>query len=455
MRYFLIIVVACLISSCHVTKKYERPDMDEVIPLSYKNSHDQDTTNIARVGWHEYFNETQLIDYIQEGLENNYDLKTAIGRIDMARWRMGQANLGSLPDLNGNIGVGHNNGTLIGRDGASYSAGLTLSWELDLWGGIKSTKKEKLALYLQQIETKQSVEISLIADIASAYYRLIALDKQLDIAQKNYQLRIENLKTVSLLKEAGLLNGVNESQAEALMLNSKALITDLESRIDIQENALSILLGHSGRKLPRNKMLSIPKNHKWSIGVPSQLLRLRPDVRAAEFALKAAWEQENIAKTNLYPNITISGSSGLNATSITSWFSSQSLFSSVSGAISQPIFNRRNLKMKHKVAEFTKREKLYAFQKQLLISSNEVSNALSTLTSEEKMISTKLLERNASENSLEQSQKLLRQGMINYIDVLTSQIQLLTVEMDLVDHQLNYHLAKIQLYKSLGGGEHH
>lgn len=182
MRYFLIIVVACLISSCHVTKKYERPDMDEVIPLSYKNSHDQDTTNIARVGWHEYFNETQLIDYIHEGLENNYDLKTAIGRIDMARWRMGQANLGSLPDLNGNIGVGHNNGTLIGRDGASYSAGLTLSWELDLWGGIKSTKKEKLALYLQQIETKQSVEISLIADIASAYYRLIALDKQLDIA---------------------------------------------------------------------------------------------------------------------------------------------------------------------------------------------------------------------------------------------------------------------------------
>ncbi len=453
-------LIFSVLLSCKVTQTYNRPNV--VTGGLYRDGQTADSTTLANMPWQSLFADTALKALIQEGLNNNLDLKTAVQRILEAQATLQQSKAAFLPSLSGNASVNRNKqsaaglnypaGVTINTLTTTYQAGLTTSWEADVWGKLSSTKRAALAGYLQTDAAKRAVQTQLIADIANNYFTLLALDRQLEITRETLKNRIKDVETMKQLKEGAVVTGAAVVQSEANRYAAEVSIPDLKRSIRETENALDILLSRAPGPVSRGTLAGQNMVAELQAGVPTQLLTNRPDVQQSEYAFRAAFENTNVAKTYFYPSFTITASGGLSTLQLKDFFVN-SIFYNVAAGLTQPIFNQGLNKARLRTARAQQQEALNSFQKTLLVAGQEVSNALyahQTAVEKEDARGKQII---ALQKSVEYTQELLRySSATNYTDVLTSEQNLLSAQLSGVNDRLQELQAVVNLYRALGGG---
>lgn len=453
------LILLCLLASCKVGKEYQRPELN--LPERYKEDESmmnrQDTV-IYPV--REFFRNPELIALLDTALNKNSDLLIAVKNIDIAGSILGTTKLNYLPDLTAQINGSYtrqskNSAAVQGggsREAKDYNLSIGMTSDIDIWGKIRREKEEALANYLQSHEAKKAVQTRLVADVAKGYYNLLMLDEQYKVAAESKELSEKTLHIVKLQYEVGEASVIGVQQVEAQLEQNKVLLSQIENSIGIQENALSLLCGDYAKSIRRsyveNEFGHIPVG-----GYPVSLLANRPDVRVAELSLKAANARVGVALASMYPSLTINPLGGLNSMKASNWFSiPASLFGTVAGGITQPIFNRGRLKANYEQMELERDKSVIVFRQSVLEAYAQVSDAMRNKQELEKQYVFALKREDIMKKSIKSTDFLFRAGEVNYLEVISVQSNFLQSSLQSAQLFTESMQASIELYYSLGGG---
>ncbi|WP_372744692.1 efflux transporter outer membrane subunit [Lutibacter sp.] len=462
LKYIIqIAVLVFVLNSCGVVnKKYVTPDIEHA--ESYRDTIIQDTTTIANLPWKALISDSILQNLIEEGLQNNLDLKVAIENINQAKASLTEARLQFLPSLEGSAQITRSRSSettsnlgsesSINVNTTSYLGQLSSSWELDVWGKLQSNKRSVLASFLKTEAATRAVQTQLISDIAESYYNLLALDAQLAITKVTLENRKKDQETMKLLKNSAIVDGAAVVQSTASRYEIETTIPDIELSILEAENALSILLGRTTGTIERGSIEEQVSYTDLNIGIPAALLKNRPDIQEAELAFRSAFENVNMAKSYFYPSLTITANTGISSLSLKDFFDN-SVFYNLIGGLTQPIFKNGENKARLKINQSLQQQAFYNYKLAWLSAGGEISNALfSYQKAKEKQVS-RTHQISALEKSVEFTQALLEYtSTTNYTDVLTSQNNLLSAQLNSVSDKQQELQAVIKLYRALGGG---
>lgn len=468
MSYRNILLFATLLalglSACRVGRNYERPSLP--LPAQFAGVPTGDTLSIAETSWKQFFTDPDLQTLIDSALKGNYDLQTAMTRIDASGQLVKQAKAAFLPNVSAQVGANtsvYGSNTLngisykefLGVDHLEdYSVQVNASWQVDVWGKLRRQKEAALDQYLQSYEAARTIQTTLVADVAEAYYNLLMLDAQLGIARRNLALGDSILQMTQLQKTSGDVTQLAVEQADVQRQAAALLVPQLEQSIAIQENALRILTGALPGTVERHAQIdTITVPEQLSVGVPSALVSRRPDVRSAELNLMAANAKVGAAQANMYPGLNITAGGGLDAFKASNWFSiPNSLFGLVGGTILQPVLQGRQLKTQFEEAKITREQAVIGFRQSVLNAVGDVSDALVTedkLRDQERIARERL---NTLEQAIGHAQLLFRSGLANYLEVITAQGNLLQSQLDFANIKRERLSAVVELYRSVGGG---
>ena len=324
-----------------------------------------------------------------------------------------------------------------------------------MWGKIRRQKQAALADYLQSFEAGRAVQTQLVAQVANAYYNLLMMDAQLAIAKRNVLLSDSIVQMIQLQKTAGEVTELAVQQAKAQQQNAALLVPQFEQAITLQENGLRLLLGDWPGAVSRTVELSnvVVTDTILATGVPIDLLSHRPDVRASEKALVAANARVGVAQGNMYPSLNLTATGGLNAYEASNWFSMPaSLFSTVAGSLTQPIFQRRILRTQLEVAKAEREQRVIEFRQSVTGAVHEVTNALVKLDKLKTQQDVATARAETLQQAVQNARLLFRSGMANYLEVITAQSNALQAELTKADVTRQQLSARVELYQSLGGG---
>jgi NodT family efflux transporter outer membrane factor (OMF) lipoprotein len=445
--------------ACQVINKYKTPEIDS--DNLYGEMTSSDTTTIASIPWKEYFTDSFLILLIDEGIKKNYDLQIAYTRIQQAEANLSMAKAAYFPDISlagqveqSRFSNGSDGEKMLGYHSTDYSLGVSVSWELDIWGKLNRQSRSKYAQFLNSYAYKNLIQTSLIANIALSYYSLLALDEQLAIIKETVDLLEENVETMEALKKAGLQNGAAVEQSKYLLYSTQASIPDLESQIRQMENSINTLLGRKPEKIERSSIYDQQYPTRLQYGVPVQMLAKRPDVQQAELSFRSAFELTNAAQASFYPSLTLSSSSIGYATNntLSNFFNPENIFANIIGGLTQPLFARKQLVGSLKIAKAQQQEALFAFEQTVLIAGQEVTDVLYTFESLLKKQKARELQVETGQRSVYFTQELLKAGDANYTEVLAAKQNLLSALISQVNDKLEQLQCTVVLYRALGGG---
>lgn len=453
-----VVGIALTMQSCFVAKDYKKPSVDTA-NLYRQDSLSTDSTSIGNISWKQFFQDPVLQSTIEKGLKSNIDINLAIQNIVASRAYLAQAREGNIPVIG--IGADYSRqdpsknsalGAFTNGTTDQFQLAANLSWEADIWGKIRSNTRANNANYLQSIAAKQFIETQIIATIASNYYQLVALDRQLEITTTTITNREDSFETIKALKTAGNVNEVAVQQTEAQLYSAQLIAEDLKNQIILLENATSILIGQKVQNITRSDSFETLNVPALTLGVPTVALRNRPDIAAAEYALMSSFELTNVARSSFYPTLTLGASAGFQSVEIKDWFNANSMFSNLMAGIAQPLLNRRANRTRLEVARANQESALLEFQYKVLDAGREVSDALQNYKNETSKIEIRKKQVVALKNASDFSDELLNYGLATYLEVLSAKEQSLNSELSLVLNKYQQQAALIQLYKSLGGG---
>jgi NodT family efflux transporter outer membrane factor (OMF) lipoprotein len=455
------IAIVFFLTGCGVTTPYQRPAQFPDNHL-FRTYGDIDTTRSFAAGSVlDFYNDHFLQQLITEALDSNLDVRQAINRLAQASELLLQRKAAIYPaltlGLNGSVSDVSKYGNAVKRDNPLTDLQMTATagWEVDIWGKLSSLKRSQQARYLQQEATVRAIQTHLVASIASAYYHLLTLDRQRIVTEKSIESYTRYLNTVKDLKESAQVTEVAVLQANAQLASAQAYLPQINASIAIAENDICLLLGKPPAAISRSGNIDLTRFHPEtpSGGVPAQLLVNRPDVQMAEHALCAAHEQLNAARAALYPQLTLSGSVGLDAKGLENWFNLPgSALWNVLGGLMQPVLNGRALKTQKEIARLQEDDALLSFKQTLLNAGNEVSNALASIQFITQQADYQKEQVEALKKAYEYSQELLINGYATYLDVLSAQNSVLSSELALYSTYYAIIQQKINLYRALGGG---
>jgi multidrug efflux system outer membrane protein len=462
---FIFVCVLLILASCRTGKNYQRPSV--LLPETFTQTgmaSSTDTNSIADISWRNYFSDPALRQLIDSGIARNYDLQYALRNINIAQSQVKQANWLWIPQLNArasgyfyrnsdNGPSGVNNGA-IANNSTDWLASVNMSWEIDIWGKISRQQEGAMANYLQTYEAAKAVQTRLVADIAEGYFSLLMLDQQLSETKKTLVLNTDFVKLTRLLFNAGEVSYLAIQQAEAQRLNTAALVPMIEQNISIQENGLQLLTGSLPGIVQRDVPLTdIHFNDALATGLPISILNRRPDVRTNEMALVNANAQVGINQANMYPALTITAGTGFESLKSSNWFNIPgSLFGLAGASLIQPILQGRQLKTQFEIAKQKREQAVILFRQSVLTAGVEVSNALvqvNKLTEQEGLARQRTDTLSAAVNN---AQLLFRNDMANYLEVIIAQQTALDAQLSLAFIQRDMLNARVELYRSLGGG---
>lgn len=441
------------------------------VPENYQ-ARSTDTTNTANVQWRDFFQDPYLISLIDTALANNQELNIMLSQIDVAQNEVKARKGEYLPFIGVKAGAEVEKVGEYTRNGAveknlniregeefpepltDYSAGLFASWELDVWKKLRNSKKAAVMEYLATVEGKNFMVTSLIAEIADSYYELIALDNQLAIIEQNLEIQGNALKMVRLQKQAARATELAVRRFEAEVLKNRSHKFEVQQQIVETENKLNFLIGRSPKPIKRNSegFIESPIDPIYA-GIPAQLLQNRPDIRKAEFELEAAKLDIKVARANFYPSIGIKAGVGLQAFKpkyLTE--TPQSLLYSAVGDLVAPLINRNAIKAEYNTASARQVQAVYEYEKSILQGYIEVANQLSNLDNLKKTYDLKAQQVEALTESINLSTQLFQSARIEYIEVLFTQREALESKMELVETKRDQLVARVDIYKALGGG---
>lgn len=465
-----IAVVLFSLSSCAVSQ-YKAPEAE--LPEKFRNTtnidlvQDSTVTSIAKIPYREFFTDPTLLALLESGIANNNDMKVAVKQIESASLAFKQAQWGNVPTVNLTFGSASinrpsdnsMNGMMFGQFTGKkyiedYSSSVNISWEADIWGKIKGRKDAALASYLQTQEAAKAVQTQLVAQIAQGYYNLLMLDTQLEITNKNVELVNKTLKVITKQQELGLTTSLAVEQQENTRDQILVTIPAIKEAIILQENALSILTGKMPGEIIRSAKLADMKTPEYkSVGIPSELLSYRPDVKSSELMIRQAFSNVKVSKASMYPALNITAQGGLNALNFKNWFEVPgSLFATAAGSLATPLLNGKQLKTQYEQSKITMEQSELNFKQTVLNAVGEVSNVLANIESADKQeeITKNLVIR--SEKAVNTSNKLFQLDMATYLDVIIAQNNKLQAELSLANIKLMKLNSVVNLYRSLGGG---
>lgn len=447
---YILFLGVCL-TSCQLGKHYTRPDLHLPERL---DSMATDTMSIADFRWWEIYTDTTLQTLIRQTLEHNKDMLTAAARLKemAAQKRIAYANL--FPEVKGQLYTdkeAENYGGDSYESVPEYSAKFIASWELDLWGNLRWAKDRSMAQFLQAVENQRALRMTLVAQVAQAYFELVALDNELAIVKQTLRARQESVHLAELRFNGGLTSETAYQQAQVELARTATLVPDLERAIALKENDISFLAGRYPSTVERShhpQDIRLPET--LPAGLPSSLLERRPDVRAAEEALIAANAEVGIAYTNLFPRITLTAHYGLESEEFRDFLHSPYHF--LSANLLTPLFamgkNRAALKAKKAACE----QAAYQYEKAVLSAFKDARNAIVEFNKIQDIYDAQLELEQAARKSIDLTRTQYLNGYISYLDMLDAQRTYLDAQIALSNAVRDKQIALVQLYKALGGG---
>ena len=455
---FLPAVIVAL-AGCAVGPNYKRPAV--TLPTDYRAAAPAQSDSAASLGnekWWDVYQDPVLAQLIHTALQQNYDVRIAATRVLEAQAQLGVTRANQFPSASVGAGVSSQQNAKVSNLFPAYevNAGqlnLSVIWNLDFWGKYRRQTEEARAQLLATKWGQQAVISSLVANVATAYFQLRALDAELEIAERTLGSRQQSLQLTRVLETHGGASDLDVSQSEQLVYTASETIPDLERQIEQQENALSILLGENPGSIPRgNALTQQPVPDNVPAGLPSELLERRPDVREAEANVMAANAQIGVAKASLFPSISLTGAGGLESNALHHFLQQPSQTWNAGLSITQPIFEGGALRSQLRLARAQWQESVLSYQQTVQDSLGQVSNALVAYDKDRQFREQQELLAQAAERSDRLSLVLYKQGGASYLQVLTSETNYFSAELNLVQAQLNERLALVQLYQALGGG---
>ena len=457
----ILLPLITVLPACLVGPNYKRPKVNA--PPAFRGAQGAaQQASFADLPWWEVFKDPTLQGLVKTALANNYDLRTAVTRIEQARQIAAQARAQFFPffDYSGAIGVTQNplGGILAGGQKESESKGVVLlgisaSWEADVWGRIRRSNEAAKAQYLATEEAKRAVMLSLVSEVAQAYFELLGRDLQLEIAKQNTASFGDTLKLFTQRLEGGVASKLQTSRAAAAQATAAATIPELERQIALTENQINVLLGQNPAPVPHTaKLLDETLPPEVPAGLPSALLERRPDVLTAEQQVRAANAQIGVATANFFPQIGLTAFFGRGSAPLSDFSSPNSVIWSALLRAAGPIYQGGLLKAQKRQAIAAWEQTALQYQQTALYAFQDVSNAL---ISREKYETTRVEQARAVqayEEAVKVALKRYNAGKASYYEVLESQQLLFPAQSSLAQTQLNQRLVIVQLYKALGGG---
>lgn len=444
-RYMILVAGMLSLSSCGLYRKYERPAADFADSLYNRLPQQDDTASIAEISWEDFFNDPILKEWIHVGLKNNTDLNVARLKVDEAEAVLMAARGAFLPGVNATLKE-----QVSAPGGDVFSANIGASWEADIFGKLRNSKHQAAAALEQSVAYRQAVQTQLVASIANTYYTLLMLDEQMHVSQRTYDNWKENIRTMEALKRAGKTNEAAVLQAKSNQLNVQASMIDLEQSIIETENAFCSLLGIVPMTVRRGNLNEQNFPIELSAGLPSRLLSRRPDVKQAEMELAQAYYATNIARASFYPQLSLSGALGWNASGVS--VDPSDFFVNLAASVLQPVFARRSLKANMKKAMAQQEEAMYRFRQAVLDAGVEVNNALIQWQTAQDRMEVDRSQVVHLKAAVWNTQLLMKHGGATYIEVLTAQQTLLKAELAEASDKFAQIQGVINLYHALGGG---
>lgn len=457
-KILTLICATALLSSCHIYKTYDRPE-DIVAEGLYRDTvavNDtlvSDTANFGNLPWREVFTDPQLQALIEQALTSSPDIRTAALRVQEAQAPLLASKLAFIPALTLSP-----QGTVSswdkGKATQTYSLPVTASWQIDVFGQLLNLKRQAQATLEQTLAYEQNVRVQLIANTANLYYTLLMLDRQLQITEGTAEILRKNTETMIAMKEAGFYNTTEAAveQSRAAYAQVQASIPDIRSSIREVENSLCLLLGEPAHGIERSVIEEQQLPNEFSVGIPLQLLSNRPDVKAAEQALASAYYNTNVARSNFYPRITLSGSAGWTNSAGAAIVNPAKLLASAVASLTQPIFQNGANIAKLKIAKAQQEEAKIQFQTTLLNAGNEVSNALDMYQACTEKVNARNMQVNSAKNAADYTKELFNLGTSTYLEVLSAEQSYLSAQLSEVSDTFSRMQAVISLYQALGGG---
>lgn len=443
----LCLIVCVSVFSCSVPRQTTLTK--SVLPKTFSGQK-TDTVTVTDLNWKTYFQDKYLIQLIDTALLNNYDAQMAIEQIEMANayYKMSRGALYPMAEIGTSATFGKSKEK---PDWISdYSISLNSSWEIDLWGKLRSTKKAAKARLLASQSGKQLIQTTIISEVSQAYYELLAFDSELEIMEKNIRLQKAALDIVRVQKQAGKATDLAVLQFEAQLFSSQAQKNSIQQLIIASENYLNRLLNRLPQPVARNKS---PQNQLLpdilSAGVPFQLLQNRPDVKEASLLLEAAGFDLKAAGKAFLPTLKIQPIIGFDAARLKN---GSFVFESVNGLIA-PILQQNLLKGNYRIKQSQQRQAWFSYEKIVKQSISEVQMNLDKLAAIEQEIINRKNEVDILEKAVNTATDLYAYGYATYLEVINAQKSAREAELALTNIQKEKNLITIYLYRAIGGGK--
>jgi len=470
-KHTLIVFLTTLfLFSCVPTKTAIR-EVDKTLPDAYKNQV-EDSINSANLKWKDFFSDANLVALIDVAIANNQELKMMLQRVEMSKNEIKAKTGEYLPFVSIVAGAEVEKVGEFTRNGAveknltiredekfteplsNFSAGLSASWELDIWKKLRNGKKIAVLEYLASVEGKNFMVTQLVSEIASTYYELMALDNQLLIIEQNLELQTNALRMVKLQKEAARVTQLAVRRFEAELFKNQSNKFKIAQQIVETENLLNFLVGRYPQKINRSSEHFITKStDEIKSGIPSDLLANRTDIKKAELELAAAKLNVSVAKANFYPSIGVRAGLGLEAFKpkfLTS--TPESLTYRLIGDAIAPLINRNAIKAEYNTANNKQLAAIFEYEKTILNAYVEVQNQLSNLQNLKESYLLKEGQVEALTESIDLSIQLFKSARAEYTEVLLTQREALDSKIEIIETKRDQLLANVKLYQALGGG---
>ena len=455
-------VALFLFSGCTVGPNYSRPQVPTTPTFRGADNapvSSEPANSLGDEKWAQVFREPELQDLIRMALANNYDLHVAAQRVleQQAQVRITRAQ--QFPTLNvGGTAIGAQLPGSLGISSipnplADGSLNLSASWTPDFWGLYRRQTEAARATLLAQSWAQRAVRLSLVEQVATTYFELRALDRELEISRQTLEVRENSVELTRTLERGGASPLSDVRQAEELLYTATTQIPTLEQQIQQDENAMRLLLGQNpGPVAHSDPNALIPPPQDLPEGIPSQLLERRPDIQQAEAELIAANAQIGVARAQFFPQLSISASAGTGGNtfaSLVDW-ASRTIYGY--GTLTQPLFTGGRLTGQMKLAEATRQEMVYTYQKAIITAFHDVSNALIALKKQRatREQQEKLVE--AAQDATRLARLRYQGGATSYLEVLTTDSTLFSAQLNLATSQQGEALTLVQLYSALGCG---
>lgn len=458
-KWWLAIIPALLLAGCAIGPGYKRPAADA--PGAFRGDTQADATNsFADLPWWQVFHDEALQELIRTALTNNYDLRIAAARVEQAHAIELEARSQFFP------AVGYVGGASRGKNAAngtpSFNNGVTqdtfllageATWELDLWGKIRRLNESARAQYFATQEARHDVTISVISQVAQAYFQLMALDAELEISRQTTNSYNDSLELFNARMQGGVASRLETATAEALKASAAATIPEFERRIVVQENLISVLVGQNPRSVARaSSPLEELLPPEVPAGLPSTLLERRPDIREAEQLVRSANAQIGVAEANFFPQISLTALFGQVSPAASMFTAGQANAWNLAATAAGPLFQGGQLAAQYRQVKAAWEQARVQYQAAVLDAMQEVSDDLVARQKFAEETAEQSHAVDAYQEATKVAMERYKSGQSSYYEVLQEQQLLFPAQILLVQTRLNHLLAVVDLYRALGGG---